>query len=165
MTLVELLVAITVSSVIMCGSGVLLHGMYRADKETRLGVAADASLARFALQFRRDAHASAEVMALSDAEGRTIGMAFQCPGQPAVEYRWLGTSIVRVTSESGQVIHRDAFRFRPGDRVTWQLPAAGSAIVAVQISQAPPRGTELDAIPRQRIEAAVGRLRAGRVAS
>jgi len=162
MTLVELLVAISVSSVIMCGSGVLLHGMYRADKETRLGIAADASVARFSLQFRRDAHAASQVRALPDTDGTSPGFAFRGTGSSAVEYRWQVPDLIRSVTESDQVVHRDSFRFGPGASVTWQLPPPGSPLVAVQIWQGPPRGTKLAPILRQRVEAAVGSVDEGR---
>lgn len=162
MTLVELLVAISVSSVIMCVCGVLLHGMYRADKETRLGIAADASVARFSLQFRRDAHAASQVSALPDADGKSPGFAFRGAGSRAVEYRWHDPELVRTVTESDQVVQRDSFRFGPAASVTWQLPPPGSPIVTVQIWQEPPRGAKLDPILRQRVEAAVGSVDEGR---
>lgn len=162
MTLVELLVAITVCSVLMCGSGVLLHGMYRADRETRQGIAAEAAIARFSLQFRRDAHAASHVSALPDASGKAPGIAFRGPGPQTIEYRCQGTDVVRSVRNSDKAIHRDSFRFGSGVGVTWRLPPSGSPLVAVEIWQDPPRGTKLDAILRQRVEAVVGWAYAGR---
>jgi type II secretory pathway pseudopilin PulG len=160
-TLVELLVVITVCSVIMSASGVLLHGMYRADKETRLAIATDASVARFALQFRRDAHAADETGRL-ETGGKTAGILFRAAGQPSIEYRWQGTNVVRTVKESDKVVHRDSFGFGPGTSIAWQLPPAGSPLVAVQISRVPRRGVKMDSLLQQRIEAVIGLAQEGR---
>jgi type II secretory pathway pseudopilin PulG len=161
-TLVELLVVISVCSVIMSASGVLLHGMYRADKETRQAIATDATVARFSLQFRRDAHASDEVSLVTDTGGKTAGVMFRATGQPSTEYRWQGTEIIRTVKESDKPVHRDSFRFGVGTSVTWQLPPSGSQLVAVQISRLPRRGVKMDSLPQRRIEAVIGLAHAGR---
>ena len=161
-TLVELLVVISVCSVIMSASGVLLHGMYRADKETRQAIAADASVARFSLQFRRDAHASDEVSLVTEASGKTTGILFRAAGRPSTEYRWQGSEVVRTVKESDKTVHRDSFRFGPGTSVTWQLPPSGSQLVAVQISRLPRRGVKMDSMLQQHIETVIGLAHAGR---
>jgi len=161
-TLVELLVVISVCSVIMSASGVLLHGMYRADKDTRQAIAIDASVARFSLQFRRDSHVADEVSVVNEAGGKTAGIVFRAAGQPSTEYRWQGTDVARTVKESDKIVHRDSFRFGPGTSVTWQLPPSGSRLVAVQISRVPRRGVKMDSILQQRIEAVIGLAYAGR---
>jgi type II secretory pathway pseudopilin PulG len=161
-TLVELLVVITVCSVIMSASGVLLHGMYRADKETRQAIATDASVARFSLQFRRDAHAADEVSVVTETDGKTAGIMFRAAGQPSIEYRWQGTDVVRTVKESDKTVHRDSFGFAPGTSIAWQLPPARSPLVAVQISRVPRRGVKMASILQQRIEAVIGLAHNGR---
>jgi type II secretory pathway component PulJ len=161
-TLVELLVVISVCSVVMSASGVLLHSIYRADKETRLAIATDASVARFSLQFRRDAHAADAASLLTNAGGKTTGIVFRRAGQPSIEYCWQGTDAVRSVKELDKVMHRDSFRFGPGTSVTWQLPSSGSPQVAVQISRVPRRGVKMDSLPQQRIETAIGLAHEGR---
>jgi type II secretory pathway pseudopilin PulG len=160
--LVELLVVISVCSVIMSASGVLLHGMYRADKETRQAIATDATVARFALQFRRDAHASDEASLVTDTGGKTAGVMFRAAGRPSTEYRWQGTEIIRTVKESDKNVHRDSFRFLLGTSVAWQLPPSGSQVVAVQISRLPRRGVKMDSLPQRRIEAIIGLAHGGR---
>ena len=161
-TLVELLVVISVCSVVMGASGVLLHGMYRADKEVRQAITADASVARFSLQLRRDAHAADEASPMSETGGTTTGIEFRGAGQPSIEYRWQGTEAVRTVKDSDKAVHRDAFRFGPGTSVTWQLPSSGSPQVVVLISRIPHRGVKMDLLPQQRIEAVVGLAHEGR---
>ncbi len=162
-TLVELLVVITVCSAVMSASGVLLHGMYRADKDTRLAIAADASVARFSLQFRRDSHAAKEASLLTDGGGKTTGIVLRAAGQPAIEYRWHGTDVVRTVKESDKTTHRDSFRFASGSSVAWHLPSSDSSRVAVQISRVPRRGAKMAPLPQQRIEAVIGLTHEGRV--
>jgi len=161
-TLIELLVVISVCSVVMGASGVLLHSMYRADKESRLAIETGAAIARLSLQFRRDAHAASEAELLSEANGKGAGMVFRASFQPTIEYRQQGRAIVRTAKQADKVVHMDSFGLPAGTEFFWRLEDGSPSVAAVQISGAARRGVKLDATPPQRIEAAVGTLQMGR---
>ena len=163
-TLIELLVVISVCSVVICASGVLLHRMYRADKEARLAMENAATVARLSLQFRRDAHAAAEARLLTEADGKVAGMAFDEPAGQSIEFRWRGSDVVRVVKQADKAVHRDSYRLPPGTKIQWQLETPTppqTPVAVVEISRAALRGVKLDPIPGQRIEAAVGLLNEG----
>lgn len=155
-TLVELLVVISVCSVVMCASGVLLHSIYRADKESRLAIESEAAVARLSLQFRRDAHAATSAELLTEAKGTAAGMVFRGPSQLTVEYRQRGRAIVRTAKQVDKVVHMDSFTLPAGTELVWKLEAGQPSVAAIQFARAPRRGVNLPAVAQQRIEAVVG---------
>lgn len=157
-TLIELLVVISVCSVVMSASGVLLHSMYRADKEGRLAIENGSVVARLSLQFRRDAHAASVAELLKEANGDAAVLVFRGPFQPAVEYRLQGRAIVRTAKQADKVVHMDSFALPAGAELTWTLEDGQPAVVAMQIARPVRRGVKLEAMSEQRIEAAVGIL-------
>ena len=155
-TLVELLVIISVCSVVMCASGVLLHSMYRADKEGRLAIETGATVARLSLQFRRDAHAASEAELLNEANGKASGLAFRGPFQPTIEYRQQGWAVVRRAKQGNKVVHLDSFGLPGGTEFVWTLEVGQPSLAAIQIARPARRGVKLDAMRQQRLEAIVG---------
>ena len=158
-TQIEMLVIISVCSVVMGASGVLLHGMYRAGKESRLAIEAGAAVARLSLQFRRDAHAAAEAKLLKEANDKAAGLAFRGPFQPTIEYRQQGRAIVRTAKQGDKVVHLDSFGLPAETEFSWTLDVGQPSVAAVRIARPTRRGTNLDAMFSQRIEAVVGIVR------
>ena len=155
-TMIELLVVISVCSVVVCVSGVLLHGIYRTDKESRLAIESDAAVSRLSLQFRRDAHAATSAGVLTEAKGTPAGMVFRGPSQLTVEYRPRGRAIVRTAKQADEVLHMDSFSLPAGTELVWKLEEGQPSVAAIQIARAPRRGVNLPAVGQQRIEAVVG---------
>jgi len=155
-TLVELLVVISVCSVVISASGVLLHSMYRADKESRLAIESSAAVARLSLQFRRDAHAASEAELLNETNGKPVGVAFRSSLQPKIEYRQQGRAVVRTAKQADQVVHMDSFGLPAGTEFIWTLEDGRTPVAAIQIAHPARRGVRPAAMLPQRIEAVVG---------
>jgi len=158
-TLIEMLVIISVCSVVMGASGVLLHGMYRADKENRLQIANGSAIARLSLQFRRDAHAAGESELLMEANGKAAGLVFRGPFQPTIEYRQQGRAMVRTAKQGDKVVHLDSFALPAGTEFNWTLEEGQPSVAALRIARPALRGGKLDALFPQRIEAIVDIVR------
>ncbi len=155
-TLVELLVIISVCSVVMCASGVLLHSMYRADKESRLAIENGAAVARLSLQFRRDAHSVSQAELLNEPNGKAAGLAFRGPFQPTIEYRQQDRAIVRRAKQADKVVHMDSFGLPAGTELVWTLEQGRPSVAVIEMARPARRGVKLDAMLEQRIEASVG---------
>lgn len=155
-TLVELLVVISVCSVVVGVSGVLLHSIYRVDKDTRLAIESEAAVDRLSLQFRRDAHAASRAELLTVEKGAAAGVVFRGPAELTVEYRRRGRAIVRTAKSLDKVVHTDSYGLPAGTELVWKLDAGQPSVAAVQIARPPQRGVKLPAIPQQRLEAVVG---------
>jgi hypothetical protein len=82
-SLVELLMAMGGVSLVITSSAMLLHGVMRAQSESRRFFDDERTSARLARQFRADVHAAAQVAA--PAGGRLV--AFTLPDGGTIEYR------------------------------------------------------------------------------
>ncbi len=82
-SLLELLMAMGGVSLVITSSAMLLHGVMRAQSESRRFFDDERTIARLARQFRADVHAAAQVSA--PAEERLV--AFTLPDGHTIEYR------------------------------------------------------------------------------
>jgi len=154
-TLVELLVVLTLVSMIISAVATCLHSMYRADRRTRESMAARSTLDRLSLQFRADAHGAVDAEVKDQALEGTPTIAFSCPTGETIEYRFEGTRVQRIVRKDGQDVHRDAFRLPRRIRVEWQAPVEDEPLVSMVVHYVSESDID-EATRQQRIDAAVG---------
>ena len=155
-SLIEMLVVITTISFVLSGTGICLHGMYRADRRTRESLVRHETLQRLALQFRTDAHQAAAVRVKADGNQPAQGMTLAQPNGRSVEYRWADGSIERHLRDGEKRLHDEAFRLPPANAVQWQVSEGKTPLASLLISARPERdGAEAGAAV-WRIDAALG---------
>ena len=86
-SLVELLMAMGGVSLVITSSAMLLHGVMRAQSESRRFFDDERTSARLARQFRADVHAAAQVAAQIEAPAGERLVAFTLPDGGTIEYR------------------------------------------------------------------------------
>lgn len=86
-SLVELLMAMGGVSLVITSSAMLLHGVMRAQSESRRFFEDERTSARLARQFRADVHAAAQVAAQIEAPAGERLVAFTLPDGHTIEYR------------------------------------------------------------------------------
>lgn len=86
-SLVELLMAMGGVSLVITSSAMLLHGVMRAQSESRRFFDDERTSARLARQFRADVHAAAQVAAPIEAPAGERLVAFTLPDGGTIEYR------------------------------------------------------------------------------
>lgn len=86
-SLVELLMAMGGVSLVITSSAMLLHGVMRAQSESRRFFDDERTSARLARQFRADVHAAAQVAAQVAAPAGERLVAFTLPDGQTIEYR------------------------------------------------------------------------------
>lgn len=86
-SLVELLMAMGGVSLVITSSAMLLHGVMRAQSESRRFFDDERTSARLARQFRADVHAAAQVAAPIEAPAGERLVAFTLPAGGTIEYR------------------------------------------------------------------------------
>ena len=86
-SLVELLMAMGGVSLVITSSAMLLHGVMRAQSESRRFFDDERTSARLARQFRADVHAAAQVAAQIEAPAGDRLVAFTLPDGGTIEYR------------------------------------------------------------------------------
>jgi prepilin-type N-terminal cleavage/methylation domain-containing protein len=152
-TLIEVVAAIAVGSVIM-GLGIaLLHLLLRLDRETREDLRARAALARLAEQFRDDAHGAVGPASTPPHPGP---WRFPLRGDRVAEYVQEADGLTRVERAGNEDQRRESYRLPAGTAVSVEVEESKSGRMAVL------RIVPGDKEPREpaaysvRIEAALG---------
>lgn len=151
-SLVEMQVVITLMAVLLGLTGVCLHGMVRAQDSLRSNVQRRASLDRFSLQLRADAHAA--IGARLDDDQATRTLVFTAADGSEIVYRAEASEVSRTVRHGETVRHRDTYQLPGVASVEWEL--SEGAQLAVVLDSVPARGGGKYAAPPMRIEAAVG---------
>ena len=138
-SLVEVLVAITVGSVLLAVAVGLLYSLIEVDRTSREHLRLRIAAARLADQFRRDVHAAVRLIAPpAEAEaGAEAPAAWQLelPPDRAVEYRLEEDSLLRTEQASGEVVKREWFRLPPHAVASIRISAGQSpSIVSLRIT-------------------------------
>jgi type II secretory pathway component PulJ len=143
-SLVELLVVLSFSTVILTTSAGLIHKAMRAQEATRNFVDSERTALRLAAQFRSDVHAAsaAEVTKLKD-DGRLLKLTMEAGG--SVEYRRDNASVVRVDMEAGRPTWRDEFVFAAPLAVSIHSQDSPRSLTLSLQAGAPPSNSASDA--------------------
>jgi type II secretory pathway component PulJ len=128
-SLVEVVVAMGIASVLMGISMTTMHTILRAERETSKAAWLGSSFQRFSHLFRADIHAADDVRL--PAEGGTE-ITLQQPDKRSVTYRIDQHQIFRVVTSQGEVAHRDVFYLPEGSHAQFfeqqRLHRAGISI-------------------------------------
>ncbi|MGE0758065.1 MAG: type II secretion system protein J [Pirellulaceae bacterium] len=130
-SLVECLVAITLTGTALGVVSVTMHGLHRADRRGRDRLESVHELQRFARLWRRDVHQARaiEVHPGPHANRQTLLRLPSSPGN-AIEYTLDTAGITRVVTTDGAPSHRDSFRLRLDPNVEWQVDRDGDLPLA-----------------------------------
>ena len=151
-SLVEVVVAMSVATVILSLSVGTIHLLLRAERNTARSVWIGSTLSRVSQLFPRDAHAAgtAEVLAADAEQGARLQ--FKLPDGHSVQYAIDAHSLTRTALSDNNAPHRDVFHFSPGTLIRFERESRPD-LVAVIIER--PTGKEGSRILR--IDAILGR--------
>lgn len=152
-SLVEMQVVITLMAVLVGLTGVCLHSMVRAQDRLRNSAQRRASLDRFSLQLRTDAHAA--VAARLDADQATRTLVFTAADGSEIVYRAEASEVSRMVRHGETVRHRDTYQLPGVASVEWELSEEAQLVVVLDSVPAQGVGKYATA-PPMRIEASVG---------
>jgi prepilin-type N-terminal cleavage/methylation domain-containing protein len=161
-TLLEVIVAISMVSVVMGGAAVLLQGVWRVERSVRHHQVDLAGAFRLSESFRNDVHAAQpDKVSLARSATGTAKLVLTLPDERIVEYTAGAAQVERIARRGSEVLHRDTFLLKPESTVQWQLAAADNASQLISMLIAAPLGSEqLDMAEQRtlRIEAMPGML-------
>jgi len=130
-TLIEMLVLITVLSVIMSVVAATLVALFKTNRQITRDLEQQTSLARLSAKFRSDAHA-----ARSCQVGASCQLAME-DGR-VIDYAFSPQRITREVRRGDAVEHRDAFRLPAAAAASFESPAeSGGRLVRLSIDAAP----------------------------
>ena len=105
-SLLEVTIAVTLTSVLLAATAVLLTMLFRSDRQIRGDLLQQQVLARLNWQFRADAHAATACEAGNDAASRCR---LTLADGRSVEYSWQPPRLSRVVSWDEETQQRDDF--------------------------------------------------------
>lgn len=125
-TLVEMLLVISLSSIVVCTVGVVFNGLRSAQRALGEHQTAIDNIARLAEQFRTDVHsaASAEIKPAAesgDNESPHNMLKLSQPNEKDIEYAADGSCVTRVVRSGDQVIQRESYALPERSQVRWEL--------------------------------------------
>jgi prepilin-type N-terminal cleavage/methylation domain-containing protein len=142
-TLVEMLMVISLLSIVLCTVGVIFHGLRSAQRAIGDHQTAIDGITRLAEQFREDVHsaASAEILAGgADAAAATAEpveekgsprdmLKLSQPNESEIDYQFDGGRVTRVVRSGDQITQRESYGLPERCQVQWlldDLPNTGS---------------------------------------
>jgi type II secretory pathway pseudopilin PulG len=152
-TLIEMQVVITLMAVLLGLTGVCLHGMVRAHDRLKTNTQRRASLDRFSLQLRTDAHA-ANAARLDDDQA-TRSLVLTAADTSEIVYRAEASEVSRTVRQGETVRHRDTFQLPAVASAQWEISDGHPQLVEVKLLSADGLDRRTPAVPIT-IEAAVG---------
>jgi hypothetical protein len=153
-TLVELLLAMTIMSVLLGLVAVFLRGMFEAEANARRQIAISDSLARLSRTLREDAHAALT----ADSAGAVLEL--RLAPEKVVRYAHHGDEVLREETIDGQFHRRDAYRVPRSCQVAFDLLGdARMTLVTLTLAPSATRagGRRAGAAQATRIEAVLAR--------
>lgn len=157
-SLTELLVVMTVASVIVGLSGMMIHRLLAAEHEATRTARFATSVARLSRAFRADVHAARDVELREPNDAQPATLVAQQGDGHEVRYELQAHRASRIETREGNQVHRDDFYFPPGSQLRFERGAEGS-LVRLELELAGHRRDSKDDAPRRKlaIEAALAR--------
>jgi type II secretory pathway component PulJ len=137
-TLVEMIVVISVWSVLLGGVAVLMSSLWRIEHASRDHTAMLNSISRLADQFRADAHSARTATLSSDqAESAADGLTMNLASGERIEYRAEAGRVNREERLGDEVKRRESYAFTPDGKVHFEIGKSGRAdLLSLSITRA-----------------------------
>ncbi|WP_298864752.1 hypothetical protein [uncultured Gimesia sp.] len=131
-SLVEVVVAMGIATIMMGISMTTMHTVMRAERETSKAAWLGSSFHRFSRLIRSDIHAATSLEFLKGSTRNSPELTIKKTGAEIVKYRIEGHRIFRVVTRNEQQVHRDGFFLPEGSHAYFferkRLNQAGIAI-------------------------------------
>jgi prepilin-type N-terminal cleavage/methylation domain-containing protein len=125
-TLVEVMLVISLSSIVLCTVGVIFHGLRSAQRALREHQTAIDNIARLAEQFRADVHAAASAKITpaaksGDSESPPDMLKLSQTREKDIEYAADGNCVTRMARLGDQITQRESYALPAQCQVQWRL--------------------------------------------
>ncbi|WP_145267459.1 PulJ/GspJ family protein [Tautonia plasticadhaerens] len=157
-TLIEVLAAMTVSSVLLATTATVITLVFRLDRLGRDELTASIAEGRLAADLRADVRSSGD-LGLAP-EGPSDALQLLGPGGRSISYRSEGDDLIRVRRDGEGADRLERYRLLPGTTARWEVLGDGpSRRVALELDS--PKAPKTEGAGRRllRIEATLGRDR------
>jgi prepilin-type N-terminal cleavage/methylation domain-containing protein len=131
-SLVEMIIVISIASIILGVVLVLMQWLLRSERDVRKTVWYGRSASRLARVFREDAHRAGKVEIVADGAESSNTMRFLVEGAHTVTYRIDEHTIDRIDRDGETELRRETFHFPPGSGIRFEKedsPALARVVV------------------------------------
>ena len=119
-SLIEVLVAVSISGVVLTTGIGLIHMILRVERTTQQSVSLGTAGSRLSRVFRQDLHRATLCRISSSEDGTSSRLELQLPHERAVTYEATGHRLTRAANAGGKPEHHDQFVFPIGCRIDLQ---------------------------------------------
>lgn len=156
-SLIEVMVTVTIGSLVLISVGVALNSLFRAESSLREQTLQSSIRSRFELQLRTDLHQANSVEPLPGNEAAQ-GFVLKGPNARRIEYRLQESQVERSTFEQEALKHRDGFRLPRYTTAAYRISQEnGRSTVSLEFSKRPDSNQiPTGAADQDRIVVAVG---------
>jgi len=132
-TLVEMLLVISLSSIVLCTVGVIFFGLHSAQRALGEHQTSIDNIARLAEQFRDDVHSAASAQITPAAESAANNesphdiLKLSQADNKTIDYEFEGNDVTRVVRTGDQVMGRESYALPERSQVQWQLDDVASS--------------------------------------
>ncbi|MCA9016173.1 MAG: hypothetical protein KDA77_12645 [Planctomycetaceae bacterium] len=131
-SLVEVVVAMGIATILMGISMTTMHTVLRAERETSKAAWLGSSFHRFSRLMRSDIHAATSLNFQDGTAESSPQLTIQKTGDEVVKYRIEGHRIFRVVTRKDQRVHQDTFHLPEGSHAYFfQQPRLNQAGIAI----------------------------------
>jgi prepilin-type N-terminal cleavage/methylation domain-containing protein len=127
-SLTELLVVISVASVLVGVAGMTIHRLLAAEQEVTRAARFSASMTRLSRSFRADLHAARSAELTAAAAGQPEALVATLDPGHVVRYEFDGHTATRLETNEGVPVRRESFPFAPQSQLRCLLNEAGTLV-------------------------------------
>jgi prepilin-type N-terminal cleavage/methylation domain-containing protein len=136
-SLIEVMVTISIGSLVLISVGVALTSLFRAESSLREQTLQSSIRSRFELEMRTDLHQAISVEPLPGTEAAQ-GFMLKGPNARRIEYRIQESQIQRTAFDQETLKHRDGFRLPRYTTATYRIAQEnGQSILSLDFSRRP----------------------------
>jgi len=128
-SLTELLILSSATTIILTMSAMLLHSVMRVQVDSRAFADAERNAARLSHQFRQDAHHATAATVEAAKLKPNVLVELQLPLNETIEYSRANGSVLRTLSKSGKTVAREEFAFQSTSKISANASNTPNTIV------------------------------------
>jgi len=155
-SLIEVLVAVTIVSMVMTAVAVAMQTMYRVDRQLKNNMAYGQVSPRLSLQLRTDVHGASDVAVLDGANAAGGILLTTATTGEVIEYRSEVGRIVRTWRSDGKELGREVYYLGKTTTFRWHITSLPSPMVELEIVRKMGKIEAADSLQVDRFVAAIG---------
>jgi len=155
-SLLEILLAVGVTSLVMSAVAVSMHTMLSVDRTLKVDAVYGHVMPRLSLQLRRDAHA-ADTVVLKDEADDTAGMVLTLAAEnEVVQYESAAGRVTRTWRRGGEPLGREVYALGKTTQLRWKTLTMPTRLVELEVTRTMGKTDSADSRQTDRIVAAIG---------